>query len=152
VYDVGLVDGIDPFLAMEFLGGENLRARFIESKSDWKQVLSAYLDVAHGLAAAHAAGIVHRDIKPDNCVAADDGRFCVIDFGLVTTRSDAEEMDTTSVPSAPARSSPGWMQRFEFSIGLRRSPSNSAARRVDSQSSRTTKTHRVASTVDQLTH
>jgi serine/threonine protein kinase len=80
VYDVGLIDG-EVFIVMEFVVGQTLRAWSHERP--WHDVLATYMQVARGLAAAHAVGLVHRDVKPDNVVVGQDGRPRVLDFGLV---------------------------------------------------------------------
>jgi serine/threonine-protein kinase len=152
VYDVGLVDGEDPFLTMEFLGGRNFRALFSEQTLTLKQILPAYLGIARGLAAAHAAGIVHRDIKPENCVAADDGRYCVIDFGLVTTRAAESESDSER-PLVPVdRASPRWTNRFNKSFGIGRVRARSMSTETTTRSAPSSKSPRIASAAEQLTH
>jgi len=69
------------FIAMEFVDGETLRER-IRAKSDLKTLLKLLLQVAEGLAKAHAIGIVHRDLKPDNIMITHDGYAKILDFGL----------------------------------------------------------------------
>jgi serine/threonine-protein kinase len=90
VHDVGEHDG-DVFVAMELIEGEPLDA-WCESdpRPTWRQVLDAYLDAARGLAAAHAKGIVHRDVKPSNILRGLDGRVRVVDFGLATDLPGAD--------------------------------------------------------------
>jgi eukaryotic-like serine/threonine-protein kinase len=80
VYDVGTLDG-RTFIAMEFVDGEPL--------SDWMrrehtvaEIVAMFADAGRGLAAAHEAGVVHRDFKPDNVLVGRDGRPRVLDFGL----------------------------------------------------------------------
>ena len=88
IYQVGeafveTVVGV-PFLAMEHLRGESLeRRRRREGKLPAAEVLRIGREVARGLAAAHQAGLIHRDIKPGNIwLDADAGRVKILDFGL----------------------------------------------------------------------
>ncbi len=69
------------FVVMELIDGETL-GRWQRGKP-WRAVLDAYLRAGRGLAAAHDAGLVHRDFKPDNVLVGKDGRLRVTDFGLV---------------------------------------------------------------------
>jgi eukaryotic-like serine/threonine-protein kinase len=81
VYEVGVVDD-RVYLAMEQVDGSTLRA-WGEARRGWREILDAYLQAGAGLAAAHRAGLVHRDVKPDNILIGDDGRVRIGDFGLV---------------------------------------------------------------------
>ncbi len=81
VYDVGTVqDGV--FIAMELVEGTNLGSWFAARTPHWREILRKYIDAGRGLAAAHAAGIIHRDFKPENVLVGEDGRVRVGDFGL----------------------------------------------------------------------
>ncbi|MCY1064621.1 serine/threonine-protein kinase [Nannocystis sp. RBIL2] len=82
VYEVGEHDG-RTYLAMERIEGGSLR-EWLGGRPGprWEQVLAAYVDAGRGLAAAHRAGVIHRDFKPDNVLRAADGRVAVVDFGL----------------------------------------------------------------------
>lgn len=81
VYDVGAVDdGV--FIAMELVDGDPLSKWVEREKPSWRDTLRCYLDAGEGLAAAHEAGIVHRDFKPENVLLGSDGRVRVGDFGL----------------------------------------------------------------------
>jgi tetratricopeptide (TPR) repeat protein len=85
VHDVGR-HGERVFIAMELVRGETLAAHVARVRPSWRDVVALYERAAHGLAAAHAAGIVHRDFKPDNVLVEVQGgrtlRVVVTDFGI----------------------------------------------------------------------
>jgi len=80
IHDIGEHDG-QPFLVMELIEGRTLRALAGED-SPLGTLARLGSQVAHALAAAHAAGVVHRDIKPDNIMVRADGYVKIVDFGL----------------------------------------------------------------------
>jgi serine/threonine protein kinase/tetratricopeptide (TPR) repeat protein len=80
VHEVGSTDA-GVFVAMELVDGETLRAWAAQPR-EWRDVVRVLVEVARGLAAVHAAGVVHRDIKPDNVIVGADGRIRLGDFGL----------------------------------------------------------------------
>ena len=82
VFDAGEADGLS-FLAMEIVKGTNLRARIADASVALEQRMKWLLDVARALAAAHARGLVHRDVKPDNVLVSEDGVVKLTDFGIV---------------------------------------------------------------------
>jgi eukaryotic-like serine/threonine-protein kinase len=75
------------YIAMELVEGKTLRDW--QETRPWRDVIDAYTAAARGLAAAHDAGLVHRDFKPDNVLVGDDGRVRVTDFGLARLVADA---------------------------------------------------------------
>ncbi|MCA9636313.1 MAG: serine/threonine protein kinase, partial [Myxococcales bacterium] len=92
------VHGDEVWIAMEFVEGRTLTKWFGEDAHSWREVLALMRSVGEGLAAAHAAGLVHRDVKPENVMIGRDGRARVMDFGLARRGASgpAEEL-TTSV-------------------------------------------------------
>ncbi|WP_434416779.1 protein kinase domain-containing protein [Nannocystis pusilla] len=87
IHDAG-VEGGQFFIAMEFVEGRTAGEWAAERPRNWREILDVYLQAGRGLAAAHAAGVVHRDFKPDNVLIGSDGRARVADFGLA--RGDDE--------------------------------------------------------------
>jgi serine/threonine protein kinase/dienelactone hydrolase len=81
VHDVGEHGGA-PYLVTECLEGEALRARLATERPSVDEAIDVALQVARGLAAAHARGIAHRDLKPENIFLVADGRVKILDFGL----------------------------------------------------------------------
>jgi serine/threonine protein kinase len=81
LFDVGIHDD-RPFLVMELLEGETLRERLGHGPMHEDEIRRVALDVAHGLTAAHAAGLVHRDLKPENLFLTRSGPTKSLDFGV----------------------------------------------------------------------
>ncbi|HWB79075.1 MAG TPA: protein kinase [Nannocystaceae bacterium] len=77
------------YLVMEFVDGGTLREWIAAAEREWSSVLEVYRQAGRGLAAAHAAGLVHRDFKPDNVLIGRDGRVRVSDFGLVGVAAES---------------------------------------------------------------
>lgn len=98
IYDVRESDG-SLFIAMEYIEGESGRSWITRTEASWRARLDVCLQAARGLHAAHAAGLVHRDFKPENILIGADGRVLVADFGLARTPG--------AVPIDPATPSPG---------------------------------------------
>jgi tetratricopeptide (TPR) repeat protein/predicted Ser/Thr protein kinase len=121
VYEVGTIaDRV--FLAMEFIRGQTLRDWLgqqdaVPEPQRWRRVLDTFLAAGRGLAAAHAAGLVHRDFKPDNVLIGADGRVCVADFGLARVASASLVVGATldaapdAAPEAMPDTAPGPARR-----------------------------------------
>ncbi|XXF76299.1 serine/threonine-protein kinase [Myxococcaceae bacterium GXIMD 01537] len=102
VHEVGSV-GEQVFVAMEFVDGGTLSHWLREAPRRWEDVTEKYLQAGQGLAAAHRAGLVHRDFKPDNVLLGRDGRVRVADFGLA--RGTFPEVQMRPDASAPGGAS-----------------------------------------------
>lgn len=99
VYDAGMRGG-DVFVCMELIAGRTLRD-VLEQRPGWREVVRLFLAIGRGLSAAHAAGIVHRDVKPENVLISDDGRILVSDFGLASEAEPPSSPGLAEGPLAP---------------------------------------------------
>ena len=88
VHEIGTGEPV--FIVMELVGGGTVRQWLAEPRS-LAEITAVFEQAGRGLAAAHAAGLVHRDFKPENILRGDDGRVRVVDFGLVANRGEREE-------------------------------------------------------------
>jgi hypothetical protein len=105
VYDVGQTGEVI-FVAMEYVRGANVRQWLDAAPRTWREVHDVFVRAGRGLVAAHAAGLVHRDFKPDNVLVADDGSVRVADFGLAHLESlpaEAAPVRASTNPAPPAR-------------------------------------------------
>ncbi len=123
VYEVGAADDGTPFIAMELVTGESLRTWQSKTRPTVPELVEAYIAAGRGLAAAHAAGIVHRDFKPDNVLVGDDGRIRVTDFGLAAAKpldggiGPTHIGDVNLTTSGSVLGTPAYMAPEQFSGG-----------------------------------
>src|SRR5689334_15594295 len=108
IYEIDETDS-GHFIAMEFVEGETLRERMEAGPLKLNQAVKIATQTASALAAAHDAGIIHRDIKPDNIMIRRDGIVKVLDFGLakLVERLPSEFVDSEAPTSIPMKSEPG---------------------------------------------
>ena len=90
VHDVGQV-GDRVFIAMEFVEGSTLKSWLRAQPRTRKEVLAVFIQAGRGLQAAHDAGLVHRDFKPENVLVSATGQAQVLDFGLAKSTEEAGE-------------------------------------------------------------
>ena len=105
VHDVGthVLEGGDPgkplvYVAMEFVNGTTLGNWVRARRRSWPELRGVCVAAGRGLEAAHAAGLVHRDFKPDNVLVGDDGRVRVTDFGLARFFETTTSEELTAGP------------------------------------------------------
>jgi serine/threonine-protein kinase len=98
IYDVGEADGI-AYITMQYVEGPTLRELLARGPLSLMSALSIAIQVTDGLAVAHAAGIVHRDVKPGNIIVTPSGQAKILDFGLAKLLSAA-----SAAPAAAAAS------------------------------------------------
>ncbi len=98
LFDVGEENGV-PFAVAELLEGETLRALLLRGPVPVRRALEITCAVAEGLAAAHAKGIVHRDVKPENVFLTKDGHAKVLDFGLAQHDTAFDSEDDSRSPA-----------------------------------------------------
>ena len=108
IYEIDEADARH-FIAMEFVEGETLRERMAAKPLKLSEAVKVATQTAGALSAAHDAGIIHRDIKPDNIMIRRDGIIKVLDFGLakLIERMPSDFVDSEAVTSIPMKSEPG---------------------------------------------
>jgi serine/threonine protein kinase len=105
VYGVGTRED-QVYVATELVKGTTLKSWVKEKKPGARQVVDVFMQAGRGLSAAHAAGLVHRDFKPENVLIADDGRVRVLDFGLARALQADPLEETVERPSTDSGSQP----------------------------------------------
>lgn len=111
VYEMGEVDG-RLYIAMERIEGESLKTRLEHGPLPQSEALDIAKQILHGIAKAHAAGIVHRDIKPDNIMVSAGGTVKVLDFGIAKFLAEGHEpsgLGTTATAHGRLLGTPSYM-------------------------------------------
>jgi serine/threonine protein kinase/tetratricopeptide (TPR) repeat protein len=98
IFDIGNADGLH-YIATEYIEGDTLRDHIADNRLGLLQILDVAIQVVSALSAAHQAGIIHRDVKPENIMLRPDGYVKVLDFGLVklAERTTGIEGDITTI-------------------------------------------------------
>jgi len=105
VFEIDEHEG-QPFIAIEFVGGKSLQDRIAEGPLPLKEAVSIASQIAEGLKAAHAANIVHRDIKSANVMLTEDYKAKILDFGLAKTAASTKLTQMGSTLGTVAYMSP----------------------------------------------
>jgi serine/threonine protein kinase len=108
IYEVGSDNGVD-FIAMEFIEGKSLGDIIPAKGLPLGRALDYAGQIASGLAKAHAAGVIHRDLKPGNVMLTPDGLVKLLDFGLARRVELGEEHDTTLTVEGAILGTPAYM-------------------------------------------
>ncbi len=131
IYEIGSSDGVD-YIAMELVRGRTLEALIPRSGMGLGEALKIAVQVADALTAAHAAGVVHRDLKPGNIMVTEAGIVKVLDFGLakLTEIAGAGELDETRTQMASVKTEDGAI----LGSAAYMSPEQAEGKKVDARS------------------
>ncbi len=105
IFDVGEAPGLGPFIAMEYVEGNNLGHFIREGSLDLESRFGILIQTMRALRAAHRHAIVHRDVKPENILVAETGRVKLMDFGIAKTM-DPQLSRAGEFLGSPAYSAP----------------------------------------------
>jgi serine/threonine protein kinase/Tfp pilus assembly protein PilF len=100
IHEVGEAEDGRHYIVMEYVEGVTLRRHMDRRRMEVTEILDAAIQIANGLAAAHAVGVVHRDVKPENVMLRPDGIVKVLDFGLAKLCEQRSAVDST-LPTQP---------------------------------------------------
>src|SRR5262245_13851731 len=129
VFDVGSDSGIE-YIAMELVPGVSLEHRIPRTGMSVRDLLAVAIPVAGALAKAHAAGLVHRDLKPGNVMVTPDGVVKVLDFGLAKATQPADAAGAASMATLATQTARGVV----LGTSAYMSPEQAEAKTVDARS------------------
>ena len=108
IHEVGSDNGVD-FIAMEFIEGHTLKEVILVDGLPLREAMDYAVQIARGLARAHASRVVHRDLKPGNIMVTPDAVVKLLDFGLARRLQSVEEHDTTLTAEGEIVGTPAYM-------------------------------------------
>lgn len=112
IFDVGEDPAIGPFLAMEYVEGKSLGSLIRGDALDAEDAVRMLLQLAKALVAAEGAGVVHRDVKPENILVSKDGRLKLMDFGIA--KGDKSKLTTVGmIVGTPSYTAPELLKGAE---------------------------------------
>jgi tetratricopeptide (TPR) repeat protein len=117
VYEVGKFHR-QIYIVMECVDGTTLAA-WAKTPRPWREVLTKLKSAGRGLAAAHEAGLVHRDFKPENVLVGNDGRVLIGDFGIARPAEEAGDIVSSPAATSSAAQSPGDQVALSGAIPMR---------------------------------
>ena len=129
IYDIDKADGVD-FITMEFVDGKTLDHWIGRKGLDTSSALKYAVQIADALAAAHAAPLIHRDVKPGNIMVTESGHVKVLDFGLAKLLEPATDQEGTATLDQAPRTQEGMV----LGTVAYMSPEQAAGRKLDARS------------------
>ena len=127
VHGITQDDGAD-FLIMEYVPGKTLDQLIPRKGLPLNVALKYAIEIADALAAAHAAGIIHRDVKPSNIIVTEQGRLKVLDFGLAKQAAALQESESTATEGPVTKAG------LVFGTAAYMSPEQAQGKRADARS------------------
>ena len=108
IHEVGSDNGVD-FIAMEFIEGHTLKELIPAKGFPLTEAIDYAVQIARGLARAHASGVIHRDLKPGNIMVTHDGAVKLLDFGVARRLPSGEQPETTLTGENEIVGTPAYM-------------------------------------------